>query len=103
MVHTNIMLFMLIELFMLFRKNESHIKSLVGLLFFLGSYLVWIHVIKHFSDDWVYPILEVLPMPLRIAFFAGCITLTISFYFLGDFLNKMVWTKEMRLSQHKFK
>lgn len=103
MVHTNIMFFMIIELFMLFRENESHIKSLAGLLSFLGSYLVWIHIVKHISDDWIYPILEVLPMPGRIAFFAGCIALAVGFYFLGDYLNKMVWAREIRLSQHKLK
>ncbi|KAL5281646.1 hypothetical protein ACFFRR_005162 [Megaselia abdita] len=103
MVHTNIMVFMILELFMLFRNNTSHSKSLMGLLSFMCSYLVWIHIIKHYSDDWVYPILEVLPMSVRIAFFAGCIALAVAFYFLGDFLNKMVWAKETRLGQHKFK
>lgn len=103
MVHTNIMFFIIVELLMLFRKNTSHCKSLVGLLTFMGSYLAWIHIVKYFSDDWVYPILEVLPMPLRLAFFAGCISLTVAFYFLGDFLNKMVWAKEINLIKHKMK
>lgn len=99
MVHTNIMIFMIAELLMLFREYTSHRKNLTGLLSFMACYLVWIHIIKYFSDDWVYPILEVLPMPIRIAFFAGSLALTIAVYFMGDFLNKTVWDEEINSSK----
>lgn len=88
---------------MLSRRNESHSKSLMGLLLFLGSYLVWLHIVKHFTGDWVYPILEILPMPLRSAFFAGCILLAVLLYFLGDYANKVIWAREIKSSLHKIK
>lgn len=100
-VHTNVMVFMLLELFISFRQYPSRGKCLFGLITFIVSYLAWIHVVKHYSGVWVYPILDVLPLPMRIIFFAGAIGATVGFYIIGETLNKKIWTKEIRLGHRK--
>lgn len=62
----------------------------------MAAYLVWLHVIKHYSGIWVYPVLEVLNTPLRIVFFVVVIAATSVFYLAGEFLSNIVWTKELR-------
>ncbi|KAL5281642.1 hypothetical protein ACFFRR_005161 [Megaselia abdita] len=100
-VHTNVMVFMLLELFISFRQYPSRGKCLFGLITFMISYLAWLHVVKHYSGIWVYPVLEVLPLPMRIVFFAGAIGATVAFYFVGELLNKKIWAKEIRLGHRK--
>lgn len=90
------MVFMLLELFTSFRDYPSKKWGLSGLSLFIVSYLVWIHVIKHKADIWVYPILEVLSVPARIGFFAACIVFSIIIYLVGEFANHQVWIREIK-------
>lgn len=100
-VHTNVMVFMLLELFISFRQYPSRGKCLFGLITFMASYLAWLHVVKHYSGIWVYPVLDVLPLPGRIAFFTGAIGVTVALYILGEVLNKKIWAKEIKLGNRK--
>lgn len=58
-LHTNIAIFILLEMCVAFRLYPSRKAGLTGLGLFMSAYLVWIHVIHHVSGVWVYPILEV--------------------------------------------
>uniref|UniRef100_A0A1B0EZ65 Uncharacterized protein n=1 Tax=Phlebotomus papatasi TaxID=29031 RepID=A0A1B0EZ65_PHLPP len=95
-MHTNILICIVIELFMSFRKYPSRREGMLGLVLFMLGYLIWIHVIRHYSGVWVYPILAVLPFPMRIVFFVVVIGLTALFYILGEFMNNTIWTKELK-------
>lgn len=98
-MHTNIVIFIVMEMFTSFRKYPSRKVGLTGLAVFMVSYLGWVHVIKHYSGVWVYPILEVLAMPQRILFFILCLVFSIGLYVFGEFINEQVWVKEIKQAQ----
>ncbi|GAB0092534.1 androgen-induced gene 1 protein [Sergentomyia squamirostris] len=95
-MHTNILICIVIEIFMSIRKYPGRRQGMLGLIVFMTGYLVWIHVIRHYSGVWVYPVLDVLPFALRIVFFIVVIGLTCLFYILGEHLNNTIWAKELK-------
>ncbi|XP_018796480.1 PREDICTED: androgen-induced gene 1 protein isoform X1 [Bactrocera latifrons] len=102
-LHTNVVVFMVLELFTSFRAYPKRSKGLGGLSAFVVSYLIWLHVVKHYSGFWVYPVLEVLQLPQRIIFFVAVIAFTLCLYLFGEFMNNIVWEKELKLAQRKVK
>jgi len=102
-MHTNIVVFIILEMFTSFRSYPTRKNGIFTLAIFMGSYLIWLHVIRFYSGFWVYPILEVLNLPLRILFFIVVLAFTISLYFLGEFLNNCIWSKELKLAARKLK
>ncbi|XP_055917071.1 androgen-induced gene 1 protein-like isoform X1 [Eupeodes corollae] len=102
-LHTNIVVFIVLEMFTSFRTYPKRINGLTGLIAFMLSYLIWVHVIKHFSGVWVYPVLEVLELPQRIVFFGAILVFTVFLYLFGETINKIVWAKELKLAQRKVK
>lgn len=97
-MHTNIMLLILIELFTSCRRYPSRKVGFTVLFSFMLVYLIWIHIIHAYSGFWVYPVLEVLNFPLRLVFFLSLLGLSIALYVLGEKLNHLFWSKELRLS-----
>lgn len=95
-MHTNIMVFIVLEVFTTFRQYPSRKKALTGLVAFMAAYLVWIHIIKYVSGLWVYPVLEVLELPQRIVFFIVVLIFGLSFYFIGEYFNNKVWADELK-------
>jgi hypothetical protein len=57
---------------------------------------VWVHVIKHYSGVWVYPVLDVMALPQRIVFFIVMLFFSVFLYWSGEFINEKVWTKEIK-------
>lgn len=98
-MHTNIMVFVIMELFTSFRSYPSRKAGLTGLSIFMATYLGWINVIKYKANIWVYPILEVLNLPQRIVFFLICLVFSVGLYVLGEFANEQVWVKEIKHAQ----
>lgn len=95
-LHTNIVVFIILEMCTSFRKYPSRKSGMTGLLIFMAAYLGWIHVIKHYSGVWVYPVLDVLDVPQRIVFFAVSCFISVGLYLVGEFINNQIWTKEIR-------
>jgi FAR-17a/AIG1-like protein len=95
-MHTNIMVFIVMEMFTSFRRYPSRKAGLTGLSIFMASYLVWIHVVKYKANIWVYPVLDKLPLPMRIVFFLICLVFSVILYFIGEFTNEQVWVKEIK-------
>ncbi|XP_058449663.1 androgen-induced gene 1 protein-like [Malaya genurostris] len=93
-LHTNIVLFMLLEIYTSFRQYPSRKAGLTGILLFGVSYLVWLHVIRQYGGVWVYGVVEVLNLPLRIVFFAIILGLAVGLYLFGELLNKGIWIRE---------
>jgi len=102
-MHTNIVVFIVLEVFTSYRKYPSRTLGLAGLSAFMLSYLAWIHVVKHYSGAWVYPVLEVLAFPQRIVFFIAILIFTLNLYLFGEFLNNIIWSKELKIAQRKVK
>lgn len=94
-VHTNIIIFIFIEMYWTYHSYPCYKSMLAGLGTFLVSYLVWVHIIKHFSGYWVYGVLDELDFGPRIAFFAFTCSLPIGLYFLGKFINRKIWESRL--------
>ncbi|XP_058060976.1 androgen-induced gene 1 protein-like isoform X1 [Anopheles bellator] len=95
-MHTNIVIFIILEICTSFRQYPSRRAGLTGLGIFMTAYLGWLHVIRHFGGIWVYPVLEVLNMPQRLVFFAVSLVFCVGLYLLGEFFNNLIWTKELK-------
>lgn len=94
-MHTNIMVFVLIELFTTFRRYPSRRQGFTILASFMLTYLVWMLTIHTVSGFWVYPVLDVLNWPLRVVFFLSLFVLAIGLYLVGEKLNALVWREQL--------
>lgn len=92
-VHTNIMAFAFIEMVLLHHKYPCRKSALIGLSVCVGAYLAWIHVIYFKTNIWVYPVLNVLNWPQRVLFYLFTSAVPMFFYFVGELLNKLIWSK----------
>lgn len=95
-MHTNILGFIVIELVSSFRTYPKRKLGLSILTLFMLCYVIWIHVIYFTSGGWVYPILAVLNWPLRIIFYVLSLFIVFGLYFVGEHLNKSIWSKELQ-------
>lgn len=95
LMHTNIMIFIFLEMFLTYRPYPKRKRGILGMTLFLVTYLIWMHVIYFYSGLWVYPILQVLNWPLRIVFYLVSLVVGIGFYMLGEFSNNKLWSKQI--------
>ncbi|CAH1180292.1 unnamed protein product [Phaedon cochleariae] len=97
LMHTNIMIFILIEMFTSFRKYPSRRQGLGILAFVMLAYLIWLNVIHSYTGFWVYPVLEVLNLPMRIVFFASLFGFVVLMYVAGEKLNNSIWRNQFKV------
>ncbi|XP_046395955.1 androgen-induced gene 1 protein-like [Ischnura elegans] len=102
-MHTNILVFSALDMFFCFRQYPTRAKGITGLLFFMAGYLVWTFVIFYKSGMWVYPILNVLSWEQRGLFFAMSLVIVVGLYFVGEFLNSIIWKSELKQFEHSGK
>ncbi|CAD6999497.1 androgen-induced gene 1 protein [Ceratitis capitata] len=100
-VHTNVAMLGILDMFTCFRQYPSRSAGLTGTVVFMLLYIVWMHIVRFFSGHWVYPLLEVLNMPMRYFMLSCLLGFTVVCYFLGEFLNKTIWSPELRLLELK--
>lgn len=98
-MHTNIMVFIVLEMFASFRKYPARKPALTTLFGFNIVYIIWVHVIKYMSGKWVYPVLDVFNLPQRIAFLAFMSVFSLGFYLIGEFLNSKIWASELKITK----
>lgn len=94
-MHTNIVVFILIDLLTSFRMYPSKKIGCSILTSFMLCYLIWLHIIYFNTGFWVYPILNVLNWPLRVFFYVFCLGLIWFAYSVGETVNKSVWSTEV--------
>lgn len=87
---------------MLHHKYPCRKSGLGGLSVFMLAYLVWVHIIKYKTNIWVYPVLAVLNWPQRIGFYIFTMAVPVTFYFVGEFINNLLWNKN-RIGESQFK
>ncbi|XP_055386044.1 androgen-induced gene 1 protein-like [Condylostylus longicornis] len=102
-MHTNIMIFISLEMFTTFRVYPNRRTGLGVLSTFMILYLIWIHIIRYIGGFWVYPILDVLNIYTRIIFFLIILAFTIVLYLFGELVNNLIWTRELKLISRKTK
>jgi hypothetical protein len=93
-IHTDIVIFVLIELFILHRTYPKITASLIGLFTFVLSYVLWIHIVYWETEVWVYPILDKMNTAEKIGFWIFNAIFPCFFYFVGRFLNNFVWNQK---------
>lgn len=94
-MHSNIVIFALIELVTSFRMYPTRKTGLSILSTFMFCYLIWIHIIYYKTGSWVYPILAVLNWPIKIVFYILSLGIVCGMYSIGDTLNTAVWSHEV--------
>uniref|UniRef100_A0A1B6DLQ4 Uncharacterized protein n=1 Tax=Clastoptera arizonana TaxID=38151 RepID=A0A1B6DLQ4_9HEMI len=100
-MHTNIMIFVILELILTYRKYPLRRDGLFGLMLYQIIYIVWMHIVYLQSGMWVYNVFNVLNLPQRIAFLMFSIGLGCVFYFVGEKLNYMVWGLSRQRNRQK--
>ncbi|KAK0172150.1 hypothetical protein PV328_005502 [Microctonus aethiopoides] len=98
LMHTMIMVTTVIEMFAAPRQYPSRRNGFIGLYILMLTYLVWMHVIYYKSNVWVYPVMEVLSLPLRIAFFVVLFAFSGFLYYAGEVFDHLVWGTIKRTS-----
>jgi len=76
------------------RYPRSTVKGACATAAFVFVYNAWTLIVALYGGFWVYPILAVLPAPLRAAFMAGSSGLGVFLYFAGRTMNDAIWGKE---------
>lgn len=94
-IHTNVMVFIVLEMFTSFRQYPTRSIGLTSLALFSISYTAFLHVIKQKSGFWVYGFLKDLNRTKRYVFFLVTILFTLSLYFAGELLNEKIWNIEL--------
>jgi FAR-17a/AIG1-like protein len=90
-LHTNVAIFIIIEMIILHRQYPQRKESLIGLSVFMFSYLIWMFVTRYFAGKWAYPIIDFLDLPSKIVFFSFTMCFPFVMFFLGKFLNGKIW------------
>ncbi|XP_017877508.1 androgen-induced gene 1 protein-like isoform X2 [Ceratina calcarata] len=102
LMHTMIMVSILIETVLAPRKYPKRSHGLMSTLGFMLIYLIWLHVIYYKSGVWVYPVMAVLSLPLRLLFFAVLMFLTLILYCVGEATDNFVWGNEYIKQQKSY-
>ncbi|XP_015113850.1 androgen-dependent TFPI-regulating protein isoform X2 [Diachasma alloeum] len=98
LMHTMIMVSTVIEMLVAPRQYPKRLHGLGGLGLLMLTYLTWLHFIYYKSGIWVYPVLEVLSIPLRIVFHIVLFVFCCSLYFVGEFFDHLLWGTIKRTS-----
>lgn len=103
MVHTNVALLAIMDMFTCFRKYPSRLAGITGNVAFMLLYIIWVHIVRYFSGQWVYPLLEILSWPMRYVMLGGLVALNLICYLLGESANQIFWGPEYKLLKEKAK
>lgn len=97
-IHSNIMIFIAIEMIVLHRHYPKVKSSLIGLFIVMLAYICWIEIVHEVTGYWVYNILATFNWAERIGFHLFNISVPVAFYFLGRCVNNRIWN-EKRVSK----
>lgn len=95
-MHTNVAIFVLVDLILTFREYPNRVAGFIGLIAFIVAYMIWMHIIRFKSGRWGYPVLDTLNLHQRMIFMLVYGVFGTSFYFVGEFLNNVIWSEELK-------
>ncbi|XP_033727752.1 androgen-induced gene 1 protein-like [Pecten maximus] len=95
-LHTFILPLLLVELAIVYHQFPRKRTGLSVLFTFALAYLIWILWIAYVSDFWVYPVLKVMHAHHRVVFIGTLLVFFSVLYLIGDFLNQILWGKEIQ-------
>lgn len=102
-LHTNVAIFVSVELVILHREYPTRKEGLCGLMIFMFSYLIWMHVTRYYAGKWAYPIIDQLDLIGKIGFFVFTMSFPVLMYFFGEYLNEKIWNVERITKQQQRK
>ncbi|XP_071856224.1 androgen-induced gene 1 protein isoform X1 [Bombus fervidus] len=102
LMHTMIMVSTLIEMMIAPRKYPRRSTGFLCLFIFIFIYLIWLHIIFYKSGIWVYPVLDVLPLSLRIVFFIVLFLIILSLYVIGEAVDNFLWGNKYTKSKKSY-
>jgi FAR-17a/AIG1-like protein len=100
-LHTNVLLFILIESFLLHHQYLGWRKEASVLVGAIIAYIGWVNIVKLVTGFWVYPVLNELNNLARIAFYIGNVAFPLIFYFLGKYSHERHWHRKLVQSVQK--
>ena len=93
--HSTIALWVLFETFLcVHRYPITGVAAAINFTF-NATYLSWIVWVFVKTGFWVYPILQVLPLPLLALFCGGCMFFSLALYLLGQAIAHLRWGKTL--------
>jgi len=101
MMHTTVIPVQLLELILLYHMYPTKKSGMATTFAFCLIYLTWTMIIAHFGGIWVYPIFEVLEPVPRVGFMLVCSMFGGLLYFIGEFLNGIVWSKHNKIGKEE--
>ncbi|XP_037927330.1 androgen-induced gene 1 protein isoform X2 [Teleopsis dalmanni] len=93
-VHTNVSMLAILDVFTCFRQYPSRFAGISGTVIFMLLYIIWMHIVRFFSGEWVYPLLEVINWPMRIILLSSMVGFSVLCYLFGEYLNLKIWAPE---------
>ncbi|KAL7013804.1 hypothetical protein ACKWTF_015592 [Chironomus riparius] len=96
MLRTNIVIFAILEMSWTYRKYACYLCGLLGVTIFTLAYISWTLAVYVYTSEWVYPILEKFNWPQRIGFFGLNLFVPVTFFFIGDLLNNLLWKSKQK-------
>jgi hypothetical protein len=95
-IHTLILPGVIIESLTYFHPLPKRKDSLVLTTIIQLSYAGLVFYMGYTRDNWVYPFMGLLPMPLRFAFVIVTFFINTGYFLLGEKLHKLFWRKHMK-------
>ena len=89
--HTTIGVFVLFEVLLVYHRFPKSGLAACTSFAFNVAYIAWIGWIYGQTKFWVYPILDVLPIPILLLFFAGLMFFSFSLFYLGKHVSSLRW------------
>ena len=99
--HTIILPIVLIENYLVDHNRRNQKNGLTLLLAVIVTYGAWVLYLGIVTNHWVYPVLEVIGWPQRVAFIVGNLIIMNVFYLLGGLLYDMGWKSNSKASKAK--
>lgn len=90
LLHTTILPFILIDMYLINHSYSSNGKSIMGFLSLAAIYQIGTSVIHYKTNEWPYPLLNKMAVYQAYIFFGFCWLLMISLFFLGKKLNTLI-------------
>lgn len=100
-LHTNIAVFVIIEMLILHHQYPSRKEGIIGLMTFMFSYLIWMFITKYYAERFAYPIIDALNLPGKIGFFIFALSFPMGIYLLGEFVNRKIWSDARLLKMYQ--
>ncbi|XP_076653595.1 androgen-dependent TFPI-regulating protein isoform X2 [Halictus rubicundus] len=94
LMHSMVLVSTVIEMIIAPRQYPRRLTGLSTTVIFDFIYLIWVNVIYYKSGIWVYPLLSLMSVPVRMLFMLSMMVFNGILYFVGEAIHNFVWGKK---------